>query len=106
MQRERPARKKQSAPVAAPRPGDTPLARAFFAGLYAKVAESTFDAQIDIDDADLAFVVGSLTFLGRLEDAQMCFDGLRLRGKSREPRTVAASRFFLGVAYARAGSFE
>ncbi len=107
MRADRAERAKAVAPgVVHPRPGDTPIARAFFAGLYAKVAESTFDAQIDIDDADIAFVVGALTFLGRIEDAQMCFDGLRLRGKSRDPHTVAASRFFLGVAYARAGSFE
>ena len=85
--------------------GDTALARQFFAGAYAEVAGQSFDAEVDIADVDVAFVVGALTFLGRLEDAQICFDGRRLRGEL-DPRTAAASRFFLGVAAARAGDFE
>ncbi|MBX3258363.1 MAG: hypothetical protein KIS78_02245 [Labilithrix sp.] len=88
------------------RPGDTEIARDFFAGLYAKVAEASFDAPNDIEPADVAFVVGALTFLGRIEDAQLCFDGQRLRGGRLDPRTVAAARFFLGVGYARAGDFD
>lgn len=104
---ERPAKKNRSPPAAEPlRPGETSIAREFYAGLYAKIAKATFDAGIDVDEVDIAFVVGALTFLGRVEDAQMCFDGLRLRGARRDPRTIAASRFFLGVAYARAGDFE
>lgn len=87
------------------RPGETSIARDFFAGRYAKVVSTTFDASSEIDELDVAFVVGALAFLGRLEDAQTCFDGLRLRATSPDPRTVEASRFFLGVAYARAGDF-
>jgi hypothetical protein len=88
------------------RPGETAIARDFFAGLYQKVVKATFDAGTDFDDVDVAFVVGALTFLGRVEDAQLCFDGLRLRDVRRDPRTIAASRFFLGVAYARVGDFD
>jgi IclR helix-turn-helix domain len=89
-----------------PRPGETPIARDFFAGLYAKVAGATFDVSGEIERIDVAFVVGALTFLGRVEDAQLCFDGQRLRGKPLDPRSLAASRFFLGVGYARAGDFD
>src|SRR4051812_37990273 len=88
------------------RPGETPLARDFFAGRYAQVASATFDAGAEIPEADVAFVVGALTFLGRLEDAQVLASGLRMRADARDPRTDAASRFFLGVANARAGHFD
>jgi hypothetical protein len=88
------------------RVGESPIARDFFAGLYAKVAASTFDGSSEVADIDVAFVVGALTFLGRVEDAQLCFDGVRLRGAVLDPRTNAASRFFLGVGHARAGDFE
>jgi hypothetical protein len=86
--------------------GDTALARDFFAGRYAKVAAATFDAPTArFDDADVAFAVGALTFLGRLDDAQTCFDAWRARSVEWSGRTVAAARFFLGVAHARSGDF-
>lgn len=85
--------------------GETPIAREFFAGHYAKVAAETFDAVTPARDEDVAFAVGALTFLGRLSDAEIAFDGLRLRGGARDPRTTAAARFFLGLAHARAGDF-
>src|SRR4051812_47259770 len=76
--------------------GDTAAARDFFAGRYAKVAAETFDAAtMDFSDEDVAFAVGALTFLGRVDDAQTCFDGWKQRAKAADPRTVAASRFFL-----------
>lgn len=87
--------------------GETPLARQFFAGRYAQVAEASFDAATSrFDDADVAFAVGALTFLGRVEDAETCFEAWRLRPGPHDPRTMAASRFFLGVAHARAGNFD
>lgn len=86
--------------------GETPLARAFFAGGYAELVAATFDAPgAGVAEEDVAFVVGALTFLGRLGDAEACFDAWRLRARAPEPRTLAASRFFLGVALARAGDF-
>jgi hypothetical protein len=88
------------------RVGETELARDFFAGRYAQVAAASFDAPVaSFDDADVAFAVGALTFLGRLDDAQTCFDAWRVRSAEHDPRTVAAARFFLGVAHARAGAF-
>lgn len=87
--------------------GETPVARDFFAGRYAKVAAETFDApDAELGDEDVAFAVGALTFLGRAEDASTCFDAWRLGHRDHDPRTLAASRFFLGVARARAGDFD
>lgn len=87
--------------------GETAAARDFFAGQYAKVAAETFDAlDQELAGEDVAFAVGALTFLGRVEEAQACFDGWRLRARARDVRTTAAARFFLGVAYARAGDFQ
>lgn len=99
--RNRPAKEVESVRV-----GETALARELFAGQYAKVVAATFDAQGNgFDDVDVAFAVGALTFLGRIEDAEMCFDGWRMRTSTPDLRTMAASRFFLGVAHARAGNF-
>jgi hypothetical protein len=86
------------------RVGGTRAARDFFAGRYAKVAKETYDAPASVADVDVAFAVGALTFLGRVEDARACFEGWR-RTSPNDPRTLAASRFFLGLAYARAGDF-
>ncbi len=86
--------------------GETPAAKDFFAGQYAKVAAETFDAaSMEIREEDVAFAVGALSFLGRVDDAVTCYEGFRLRAGPRDPRTVAASRFFLGVAFGRAGDF-
>ncbi len=86
--------------------GETAAARDFFAGHYAKVAADTFDApSMDVRDEDVAFAVGALTFLGRIDDAQTCFDQWWVRATHRDARTVAASRFFLGVTHARSGDF-
>lgn len=85
--------------------GATPLASAFFSGRYAEVVGATFEVGGG-DDVDAAFVVGALAFLGRVEDAETCFDTYRKRAAPADARTLAASRFFLGVAYARAGAFE
>lgn len=100
------------------------MASAFFAGRYDEIVKTTFDAGADLDPLDLSFVVGALTFLGRVEDAQLCYDGARIHRRTLPPaglassgstarrdaqnvaRTETASRFFLGLAYARAGDFE
>lgn len=103
MKRPGPPRR---APLPAATVGESPIARDFFAGQYAKVVAETFDdASAEIRDEDVAFAVGALTFVGRVPDAVSCFDGWRRRAARRDPRTLAASRFFLGVAYARSGDF-
>ncbi|MFO0548772.1 MAG: hypothetical protein U0271_10315 [Polyangiaceae bacterium] len=93
-------------PASTPLVGETRAARDFYAGSYAKVVAETVDAPtMAVDDADIAFAVGALTFLGRVDEAQTLFDGFREASVEPSDRTVAASRFFLGVAYARAGDF-
>lgn len=82
--------------------GATETARAFYAGRYGEIVAASYDVQADIAPADVAFVVGALAFLGRIDDASACLD---IAGSS-DPRTIAAARFFVGVAYARAGDFD
>lgn len=87
--------------------GETELARWFFAGRYEQLIASTYDSSDDIAPADLAFVVGALTFVDRVDDARAAFEVWRARaGGHPDPRTIAACRFFLGLAWARAGYFD
>lgn len=86
------------------RPGDTRLARLFFRGQYAEILAATFDdPDARVSEQDDAFVLGALTFVGRVAEARAWFDAWRTDG--RDERAVAAARFFLGLAYARAGDF-
>src|ERR1700704_5220699 len=87
--------------------GETELARWFFAGRYEELIATTYDSNDDIAPADLAFVVGALTFVDRVDDARAAFEVWRARaGTDPDPRTVAACRFFRGLPRARAGSFD
>jgi hypothetical protein len=86
--------------------GETELARWFFAGRYAEVIASTYDGNGELDDADVGFVVGALTFVDRVDDARVAYEVWRARAAPPDPRTLAACRFFLGLAWARAGYFD
>jgi hypothetical protein len=87
--------------------GDSDVARRFYAGQYREIVESTYDTEGSFEVGDTAFVVGALTFLDRVDEAQAVFDGWRRRARRRlELRTLAACRFFLGLAAARAGYFD
>jgi hypothetical protein len=87
--------------------GETELARWFFAGRYAELIATTYDASDEIAAADVGFVVGALTFVDRVDDARAAFEIWWTRaGAHRDPRTLAACRFFLGLAWARAGYFD
>ncbi|MGE0869765.1 MAG: hypothetical protein AB7P03_14465 [Kofleriaceae bacterium] len=85
--------------------GSSPLAEQFFAGNYGDLLAQSYDAAYAIADHDVAFVVGALTFLDRVDEAHAMFDGYLSRN-GREPRTLVAARFFLGLAAARAGYFD
>ncbi len=101
--------KKPAATASAPAAvvGESDLARRFYAGQYGEILEATYDADGRFDPRDAAFVVGALTFLDRVDEARAVFDAWRGRARRRlEPRTLAASRFFLGLAAARAGYFD
>ena len=87
--------------------GETELARWFFAGRYAEVIASTYDSGGEIAAVDVGFVVGALTFVDRLDDARGAFEVWQARsGPQSSSRTLAACRFFLGLAWARAGYFD
>jgi hypothetical protein len=100
-------RSKREAPPPTSVVGETELARWFFAGRYAELIASTYDGSGEIGAADVGFVVGALTFVDRVDDARASFEVWRTRaGPSPDPRTLAACRFFLGLAWARAGYFN
>jgi hypothetical protein len=87
--------------------GETELARWFYAGRYAELIATTYDGSGEIEPADVGFVVGALTFVDRVDDARAAFEVWRSRaGATPDPRTLAACRFFLGLAWARAGYFD
>jgi hypothetical protein len=90
-----------------PRVPPPSIADAFYAGLYADVLGRTIDgATFDVREDETAFVVGALAFEGRMEEARAVLASWRRRGgagTSERLRALVASRFFLGVAYGRAG---
>jgi tetratricopeptide (TPR) repeat protein len=85
--------------------GDTELARCLYAGRYADILAQTIDSRaVGCDAADVAFVVGALCFVGRLDEAELFLENGR-RGSPVAVRTLAAGGFFLTVARARSGDF-
>jgi hypothetical protein len=82
--------------------GNSELAQRFYAGRYAEILAATYDAGVASAPDDLAFVVGALTFVDRVDEARALFDA----AKTRDDRTVFACRFFLGLAWVRAGYFD
>lgn len=99
--RKRPTTRSEPATV-----GDTELARWFYVGRYAEILARTVDADGSYPPADAAFVIGALTFVDRVDEATALFASWQGRTGGHEPRTVAAARFFLGLAAARAGYFD
>jgi len=87
--------------------GETFLARWFFAGRYDELIAATYDGGGEIEPADVGFVVGALTFVDRMDDARAAYEVWRARaGQTPDPRTLATCRFFVGLAWARAGYFD
>lgn len=85
--------------------GGSRIAQQFYAGRYGEIVAS-FDRD-EVADADVAFVVGALTFVDRVDEAAGLFASWQRRaGTAAARRTIAASRFFLGLAAARAGYFD
>lgn len=92
------------------------LAARFCAGQYAGIvrdyvdgaaheAANPFASQTTpLASSEVAHVVGALAFVGRLEEARALFASqLRLRVLQMHDADAIAARFFLGVAYCRAG---
>jgi hypothetical protein len=84
------------------------LSQRFYAGNYAAIVRDCVDAgSATYAEADLPFVVGALAFIGRLEEARALFSSHLRRGqRSRDAAPLVAARFFLGVAYCRAGRID
>ena len=59
--------------------GSTPVARQLYAGRYADLLSATIDGEAaGCDPDDVAFVVGALAFVGRLEEAELFVVGLEV----------------------------
>jgi hypothetical protein len=88
--------------------GSQSIADEFFAGNYAAIVRELVDgAQREFVHSDLPFVVGALAFVGRLEEARaLLASRLRDRSVSHDAARIVAARFFLGVAFCRAGRME
>jgi DNA-binding winged helix-turn-helix (wHTH) protein/tetratricopeptide (TPR) repeat protein len=85
--------------------GDTELARRLYAGRYADILAASIDSEAAGCAAeDAAFVVGALSFVGRVEEAELLLENQR-RLRTCAARTLGAGGFFLTVAYARSGDF-
>ncbi|WP_169796421.1 helix-turn-helix domain-containing protein [Chondromyces crocatus] len=84
------------------------IAERFYAGRYADIVREHVDGPDGATQAgDLPFLVGALAFMGRLEEARALFSGHCRRKEAPEARpSLVAARFFLGVAYCRAGRLD
>ena len=65
--------------------GDTQLAQWFYAGRYADVIAATFDSDHEVAAVDVAFVVGALSFVDRVDDGAPA----SMYGTQRPPRVRA-----------------
>jgi hypothetical protein len=86
--------------------GDSELASWFYAGRYADIIAATFDSDHATAPVDVAWVVGALTFVDRVDDARTTFEIWRASAAGWDRRTIVACTFFLGLAAARAGYFD
>lgn len=79
----------------------------FYAGHYAEIVRERVDAGRSAwPMEELPFVVGALAFSGRLEEARALFSSRIRRVSLSDATPVVAARFFLGVAYCRAGRVD
>ena len=100
----RPARTTARPPAIAV--GDSELARWFYGGRYGELVAEAYDGEAGHAEHDVAFVVGALTFVDRVDEARALFTAWQRRPGPRDRRTAVAGRFFLGLAAARAGYFD
>lgn len=79
----------------------------FMAGKYKALVEELFDrkgATAKARREHIASLIGSLSFLGRMEEASDLYD--LVAKKSKNPVDLAASRFFLGIGWTRRSEYE
>ncbi len=76
----------------------------FYQGRYQELLAGTIDSKAGtLADDDLPFVIGALTFRGRMSEAQHLFDVHRSRFC---PVSIFLARFFLGVGYCRRSGYK
>mgnify|MGYP001205392580 FL=1 len=61
------------APPPDPVVGETEIARWCYAGRYEEIIAATYDHDGEIAPVDVAFAVGALTFVDRVDDARAVF---------------------------------
>ncbi len=81
----------------------TDLQQEFYRGKHAVVLEKYFDKAWKEKTQDLPAVIGSLSFLGKLKEAEKLFLDKKSKLKSAE---LAAARFYLGVGFSRESSYK
>lgn len=76
----------------------------FWAGRYQEVLNLSFDLPVpQIDLKRFASIIGSLVFIGRLEDATIIFEKYQ---NSIDAEELAAARFTLGLGHCRVGEYH
>ena len=76
----------------------------FYSGNYRQILTATVDSREGhAESADLPFVIGALTFRGRLHEAELLF---RLRLADFCPVSIFFARFFLGVGHCRVSHYK
>lgn len=76
----------------------------FYQGRYQELLSRTIDSKAGVvEDADLPFVIGALTFRGRMVEADHLFGVRRARFC---PVSIFVARFFLGVGHCRRSSYK
>jgi len=79
------------------------LERLFFQGAHSEVARLTVDsAPGRTAKRDLATVIGALSFLGRLEEAEALFEE---RARDFDAESLSAARFYLGITFCRHSNY-
>ncbi len=75
----------------------------FDQGEYARVLEKTYEDRKKIDSANYSYIIGSLIFLGRTEEARAVYLGQK---QSLTPLQKAYTYFFLAIGLTRRSQYE
>jgi len=75
----------------------------FYQGRYQDVLEKTYDDQTGIQTQHMPFIIGSLSFLGRAEEAEALFHA---KQKSLSAVEKSYGHFFLSLAWTRRSQYQ
>src|SRR5258708_2294321 len=80
------------------------LENEFYQGNYRGVLSLSVDSRISrIESESLGWIVGALSFVGRLDEAEALFLS---KSRSRSRREIVQARFFLGIGFSRQSKYE